>query len=105
MVFLLPDKQNSSVTTASVIRLALRFPAALSQDAHDALKEKTLDYMLLPSSSLPSVVCDEGKPLRSEELCSYWQQIGRMTNPDGTARFPHLTRLAKCILSLSSLKC
>ena len=53
-----------------------------------------------PPSTLPPVTCEEGKPIKSEELCAYWQQIGSMTTPDGTARFPNLSRLAKSILAL-----
>ena len=90
MAFLLPDNQGS-VTTTSVIRLASRFSAAIPQEAHDALEEETLDYMLLPSIALPSINREEGKPIKSEEVCVYWQQIGRMTIPDGTARFPNLS--------------
>ena len=33
-------------------------------------------------------------------MCSYWEEIGRMKTLDGRPRFPHLTSLAKCILSL-----
>lgn len=91
MAFVLLENQNS-VTTDSVLRLATRFSVAIPQEACDALEEETLDYMLLPSS----VVCEEGEPTKSAELCAYWQQIGRMTTLDGTARFLN----PKCILAL-----
>ena len=100
VAFLLPNKKDS-VTPAIVVRLAARFSAALQQEAHDALEEETLDYILLPSSTLPSVVQgSEGQPIKSEEVCAYWQHIGRMTTLDGAARFPNLSRLAKCVLTL-----
>ena len=98
VAFLLPDKRGS-VTTASVDRLAGRFSAAVPQEALDALEEEILDYILLPPSALPSTQ-EEGKPVSNEDLCAYWQQIGRMTNPDSSIRFPNLSRLAKCLLSL-----
>ena len=41
----------------------------------------------------------ENEQSRNDELCSYWTQIGKMTTLMGTARFPNLNRLAKCILS------
>ena len=78
VAFLLPD-HHDNVTAASILRLAQRFPSALPQEVHDALEEETLDYMLAPPSTLPPVICEEGKPIKSEELCAYWQQIGSMT--------------------------
>ena len=97
VVFLLPGHQDN-VTTFSVPHLT-RFSAAVPQEAHEALEEETLDYMLLPSSVLPSVVNEEGKPIKSDEVCAYWKQIGMMTTPDGSARFRNLSQLAKCILT------
>jgi hypothetical protein len=99
VAFLLPNYQDK-VTTASIVRLAQRFSAAVPPEVHDALEEETLDYMLFPSSGLPCVTCEEGNKIKSEEVCAYWQQIGRMTTPDGIARFPNLSRLAKTILAL-----
>ena len=83
-----------------VVRLAARFPAAVPQETHDALEEEALDYILLPSSALPSVAREEDKPIKNEEVCAYWEQIGRMTTPNGSIRFPNLSRLVKCILAL-----
>ena len=100
VAFLLPQNQDK-VTTALILRLASRFSAATPTDCLDALEEETLDYILLPSSSLPSPVGnDNGQQCTSDELCAYWQQIGKMTTLGGAARFPNLSRLAKCILSL-----
>ena len=97
--FLLPENQGS-LTAAPVLRLAARFPAAVPEEACDALEEEILDYMLLPPTSLPSVGHEENKPTQSAELRVYWQEIGRMSTVGGTARFPNLTKLAKCVLAL-----
>ena len=100
VAFLLPQNQDK-VTTALILRLACRFSAATPPDCLDALEEETLDYILLPSSSLPSPVGnDNSEQSKNDELCAYWQQIGKMTTLGSTARFPNLSRLAKCILSL-----
>ena len=53
MSFLLPENQED-LAAAPVLRLAARFPAAVSE-ACDALEEELLDYTLLPSTDLPSV--------------------------------------------------
>ena len=55
-----------------------------------------MDYILTPSSMLPTVSIEEGKSMQSTELCSYRQGIGNMK----TIRFPLLTRLVKYLLSL-----
>ncbi len=71
VAFVLPDNRDN-VTTASIVCLAVRFSDAVPEEAHDAIEEETLDYMLLPS---PSVVREEGKPIKSEEMiCSYWER-------------------------------
>ena len=99
VAFLLPENQGSA-TTATVLRLEARISAAIPLEAYDTIEEETLDYMLLPSSALPSVHREEGKPTKSTELCVYWQQVGGMTTLGGGPRFHNLSRLAKCILSL-----
>ena len=58
------------------------------------LEEELLDYMLLPSTNLPSVDREEGKPTQSAQLCVFWQEVGKMSTVSGTARFPNLTCLA-----------
>lgn len=60
--------ENRDVTTALILRLAGRFSAATPPDCLDALEEETLDYILLPSSSLPSVGCENGEQSKSDEL-------------------------------------
>ena len=96
IAFLLPNKHDN-VTTAPVLRLARRFSVAVPPEALDAIEEETLDYMLLPPSSLPSIVHEADK---NEDLCGYWQQIGKIVKADGSVRFPHLTRLAQRLLAL-----
>ena len=59
-----------------------------------------LDYKLSQRSAMPSVDREAGKPNKSAFLCSYWQQVGQMKTLHGVARFPQLTRLAKCVLAL-----
>ena len=97
--FLLPENQGS-LAAAPVLRLAARFQAAVPEEACDALEEELLDYMLLPSTNHPSVDREESKPTQSAQLCVYWQEIGRMSTVTGTATFPNLTSLVKCILAL-----
>ena len=96
---LLPENR-SKVTGAAVLRLARRFPAALSEDKFDNLEEEVLDYVLASSAEMPSVNRDDGKPTKSEELCTYWQEIGNMKTLQGENRFPCLVLLAQCLLSL-----
>jgi len=79
--------------------MAEHFPAAVCVGSLDALEE-VLDYKPSPSSAIPSVRSEPGKPTKSAELCVCWQEIGRMKTLCGTPRFPNFTRLAKCILSL-----
>ena len=56
---------------------------------------------LAPTSSLPSSeVNGEASSSVDVELCSYWRESGRMGTLDGIPRFPHLTSIAKCVLSL-----
>ena len=97
--FLLPENQGC-LAAAAVLRLAARFPAAVPEEACDALEEELLDYTLLPSTDLPSVEHEEGKPTQTAELCEFWQQIAKMSTVSGAARFPNLTNLAKCVLVL-----
>lgn len=99
VAFLQPENQES-LTVAPVLRLAARFPAAVPVEACDALEEELLDYMLLPSTDLPVVNREEGKPTQSPELCLYWHEVGKISTLSGATRFPHLTSLAKCILAL-----
>lgn len=99
VAILMPENQ-ASVDCAATLRLAKRFPAAVSQEAFDALEGEVLDYKLAPSSTMPSVCKESGKPTKSAELCTYWQEVGRMKRLDGMARFPTFTRLAKCVLTL-----
>ena len=91
---LLPENR-SRVTGAAVLRLARWFPAALSEDKFDDLEEEVLDYGVLEywmasSAEMPSVNRDDGKPTKSEELCTYWQEIGNMKTLQGENRFPCL---------------
>ena len=67
MAILLPENQ-ASVDVVAAVRLAERFPAAVSQDLFDALEE-VLDYKLAPSSAMSSVHTERGKPTKSAELC------------------------------------
>ena len=67
--FLLPENQEN-LAAAPVLRSAARFPAAVSEEACDALDEELLDYTLLPSTDLPSVERTEGKPTQGAELYS-----------------------------------
>ncbi len=82
------------MTVTAVLRLATRFPAAISEDQFDALEEEVLDYVLSSSNTIPSVPRAEGKPTN---LCAYWQELGQM---QGENRFPVLVSLSKCLLSL-----
>ena len=66
----MPENQTS-VDLAAARRLAERFPAAISQEAFDALEEEVLDYKLAPSSAIPPVQTERGKPTSSAELCVY----------------------------------
>ena len=66
----------------------------------DTLEEEVLHYKLAPNSEMPSVPRESGKPTKGEELFVYWQQVGKMKTLTGTARFPYLTCLTKCILAL-----
>ena len=70
MSFLLPDNQEN-LPAAPVLRLAASFPAAVSEEACDALEEELLEYTLLPSTDLPSVERTDGKPTQSAELCVF----------------------------------
>ena len=94
----LPEKR-CTVTWAVIHRLAERFPA-VSEDHFDDLEEEVLDYVLAPPATMPSVHRDEGKPTNGAELNTYWNEVGKMKTLGGGVRFPALTRLAKCLLSL-----
>ena len=92
VAFLLPNNRPS-VSVSSMLRLAARFSASLEESDME-LEEETLDYILLPSHSLPAEDEEiEGRP-DSDRLCVYWNHIGRMTTLHG------LIKLAKCILAL-----
>ena len=99
VAFLLPENRDK-VTTALVLRLARRFSAATPHDCRDELEEEALDYILLPQSSLPTSGSESVEQSKSDEVCTYWTQVGKMTTLMGTVRFPNLSQLAKCILSL-----
>lgn len=99
VAILLPENR-SKVTGATVLRLARRFPAALTPDKFDCLEEEVLDYVLASSAVIPTVHKDDDKPTKSEELCKYWQEVGNMKTLQGDDRFPSLFLLAKCLLSL-----
>ncbi len=60
--------------------MAEHFP---SQDDYDALEEEVMDYFLTPTSSLPSVNREEGKPTHGEDLCTYWQKMGTLKTING----------------------
>ena len=96
---LMPENKDK-LATSSVLRLASRFSIAVPEDEIDNLEEEVMDYVLTPSSLLPSVVIEEGKPTENTELCSYWQGMANMKTINGIIRFPLLTKLAKCLLSL-----
>ena len=88
------------MSVSSVLCLASRFPACLEESGVEALEGETLDYILLPSHSLPAEDEEsEGRP-DSNRLCIYWNHIGRMTTLSGSLRFPNLSKLPKCILAL-----
>ena len=96
---MLPENQGS-LAAAPVLHLTARFQAAVPEDACDAVEEELLDYILFPSTTLPSVDHEEGKPIQSAQLCVFWQEVGRMSTVAGTAMLPNLTSLAKCMLAL-----
>ena len=72
----------------------------MPQESSDALEEEILDYKLAPKADLPSIELSEASSSVGVELCSYWEEIERVKTLDGRPRFPHLTSLAKCVLSL-----
>lgn len=93
--------RRCSISWNQVCQLAQCFAAAVPQGSLGALQEEMLDYKLAPASSLPgSELSGESSSSVGVELCSYWEEIGRMRTLDGRAQFPHLTSLAKCVLSL-----
>lgn len=68
------------------------------EDEIDNLEEEIMDYILSPSSMLPSVSTEEGKPTeKNTKLCSYCKGWG-IWNPVSS-----LTTLVKCLLSLPLL--
>ena len=72
----------------------------MPQESIDALGEE-MDYKLAQTRSLPSSALNgEASSSVGVKLCSYWREIGRMRTLDGRPRFPHLTSIAKCVLSL-----
>ena len=74
----------------------------MPKESIDALNEEMLStnwlqhHVYLYSSELNG----EASSSVGVELCSNWEEIGRMKTLDGRPRFPHLTSLAKCVLSL-----
>ena len=87
----MPENKDKLATTC-IPCLAIRFSAYL---------KVTFITWRTPSSMLLAVATEEGKKrTENSELCSYPQRIGNMTTIYGTARFPLLTRLAKCLFSL-----
>lgn len=68
VAILMPENQ-ASVDCATTFCLAKCFPAAVPQEAFDALEE-LLYYKLTPSSTMPSVCKETGKPTNSAELCT-----------------------------------
>lgn len=97
----LPNNCCSLATTA-VMHLARRFLVAIPQDKCDASQKEVLDYTLTPQSDFPEID-KEGRPAyANHELCTYWQtiDISKMKTLSGTARFPYLCKLSKCLLAL-----
>ena len=94
-----PENQTD-VSRPTVSRLARRFHAAVPDEECDNLDEEVLDYSLVSPESLPKFHKEIGKPTKVEELCEYWQKIGEMKTANGELRFPNLTNLFKCLLSL-----
>ena len=73
----------------------------MPQESINALEEEVLNYKLAPTSSLPTyTVSGEASYSVSVDLCLYWEVIGRMKTLHDRPRFPHLSALAKCVLSL-----
>ena len=68
-----------------------------------AFNDSVVDDVALLLPNKKDCVTPVGQPIKSEEVCAYWQHIGRMTTLDGAARFPNLSRLAKCVLALPVL--
>ena len=99
LVIVLPENQ-SSISSATVLRMARRFPAAVPEEELDELEHEVLDYMLMPPHQLPVVQHDNETTVNSEEICRYWHKIGSMETLDGSLRFQNLANLAKCLLAL-----
>ena len=98
IAFLLPDTR-CSMTNVTVQRLARLFPVAVSPALHNIVEEEVLDYRISPNSEFPDI--EEGRPGCSDNaLYLYWQTIGNMKTLCGTARFPNLCKLSKCLLVL-----
>ena len=72
---LLPENR-SSVTSATVIRLAKRFSTAASPDIYDALDEEVLDYKLSAQSEFPEI--NRKGNDNKELLYSYWQCVSKL---------------------------
>ena len=96
---LLPENR-SDVSSAAVIRLAKRFSAAAPPDIYDALEEEVLDYKLSAQSEFPELDREGKECIENHQICSYWQCVGELKTLCGAARFPHLSRLSKCLLAL-----
>ena len=99
LAILFPENKTE-VSRSTVSRLGRRFNAAVSDEQCDSLDEEVLDYLLLSPELLPKCHKEAGKPTNVEKLCEYWQKIGEMKTASGELRFPNLTKLFKCLLSL-----
>ena len=67
--------ENRCISVATVLRLADRFPSALPEDH---LEDELLDYTLMPAEELPATSTEASDSAKNEELCLYWQEIGRL---------------------------
>ena len=67
-----------------LVFLSLQFLGLLTaDDAVDHLEEEVLDYTLMSAEELPATSTEATNSARNEELCSYWQGIGKLTTLDG----------------------
>ena len=57
------------MSTATIIHMATHFLAAVPQQAYDTREKESLNYVLLPTSSLLPVRQERDN---NEELSSYW---------------------------------
>ena len=71
MAILLPEIRH--ISTSIVFKLARRFPIAVPEGNYESVEKEILDYTL--TQSVPR---EEGKSINSNDLCSYWHDIGKM---------------------------